>query len=128
MRKWMRVPDKFLIHERWIACTYTQTHPWMHDGWTLRHACGKYSKMDLERYKKYEKEEPRTSARWSPDNMGNGWTGHDIKGVSKIPVMFGNKMRRGVRRSPKGVCPRCGEKVPGGLALWVTTMNMRGDK
>ena len=117
MRRFMRIPNKFLIHERWIACIYHGNTPWTYSGWSLRHACGKYAKLDLEQFKKFE----------NNPNLDQRWREWDIKTLSKVPVMFGNQMKRIKRRNPQGVCPRCGEKIPGGLAIWITTFKVRGN-
>lgn len=121
----MRVPIRFLIHERWVACVYNGNSPWFYSGWTLRHACGKYSKVNLEHFKQFEAYQ---KTQYKPVYLDHGWKEGDVKTISAIPVVFGNKMRRAKRRAPKGVCPRCGEKVPGGLAIWVTTESMRGER
>jgi hypothetical protein len=59
--------------------------------------------------------------------MNKMWNQRDLILASKVPVMFGNNMKRKARRNLQGVCPRCGEKIPGGLAIWVTTSEVRGD-
>lgn len=112
--KLMRRPHEFLLHERWIACVYTEG-AWQRGGWSLRHACGKYEKLDLEPMKVYQ-------GTWSSTQV---WHPLHVIALNKVPTMFGNLMRRKKRRNPQGTCPRCGEKIPGGLAIWLTTKALR---
>lgn len=112
----MRVPQKIIVLDRWIACLYPFTSIWFKPGWSIRHACGKYAKVDLDPIKALQRHDNLWNAGRIPDS---------IHTLNRIPPMFGNLMKKKKRRHPEGKCPRCGETVPGGLAIYVTTMAMR---
>jgi hypothetical protein len=86
----------------------------------MRHACGKYHLIDLEPLAKYK--EVETGLNYQERR---GELVRVLQLLKKIPVVFGNHMRKRSRRNPNNICPRCKQKVPAGLITYVNTWRLR---
>jgi len=119
------MPKNIMLHKRWIVCFYaTRRHPWAFpwetgqptSGWTMRHACGKFYPIDLTPISTYS------------SNLEEDVLRESARILYKIPALFGNFMKKVKRRHVANVCPRCKQKVPGGLIMWINTWRIRDNE